>query len=236
MRSCIEREPSCIRERRKARAAGGGETVRGGWAGSESARDRCALSRCRFPGGLHMAYGAWGRSLQCFLKASWVGAHVAGRKPPQKIHFCRRGDEGRVFSRSALFRPSRPRAPHSVDPDECGAPGLVSPELIVRPRTLSPRPCQRASVRRASTRTDGHLMMSCGRERRAAANERLHHSGDIHPPLSTQTAASCAQRCPTYHPVHVRFMLCASCADVMDKRYRGGTTKLVCWWPLNMMW
>ena len=60
------------------------------------------------------------------------------------------------------------------------------------------------------------MMMSCGRERRAAANERLHHSGDIHPSLSTQTAASCAQRCPTYHPVHVRFMLCASCADVMD--------------------
>ena len=113
---------------------------------------------------------------------------------------------------------------------------VSSPELIVRPRTLSTRPCQRASVRRASTRTDGHLMMSCGRERRAAANERLHHSGDIHPPLSTQTAASCAQRCPTYHPVHVRFMLCASCADVMDKRYRGGATKLVCWRPLNMMW
>ena len=85
---------------------------------------------------------------------------------------------------------------------------VLSPELIVSPRTLRTRPCQRASVRRASTRTDGHLMMSCGRERRAVANERLHHSGDIRPPLSTQTAASCAQRCPTYHPVHVRFMLC----------------------------
>ena len=103
-------------------------------------------------------------------------------------------------------------------------------------RTLSTRPCQRASVRRASTRTDGHLMMGCGRERRAAANERLQHSGATQPPLSTQRAASCAQRCPTYHPVHVRFMLCASCADVMDKRYRGGATKLVCWRPLNMIW
>ena len=113
---------------------------------------------------------------------------------------------------------------------------VSSPELIVRPRTLSPRPCQRASVRRASTRTDGHLMMGCGRERRAAANERLQHSGATQPPLSTQRAASCAQRCPTYHPVHVRFMLCASCADVMDKRYRGGATKLVFWRPLNMMW
>ena len=113
---------------------------------------------------------------------------------------------------------------------------VSSPELIVRPRTLSTRPCQRASVRRASTRTDGHLMMGCGRERRAAANERLQHSGATQPPLSTQRAASCAQRFPTYHPVHVRFMLCASCADVMDKRYRGGATKLVCWRPLNMIW
>ena len=113
---------------------------------------------------------------------------------------------------------------------------VSSPELIVRPRTLSTRPCQRASVCRASTRTDGHLMMGCGRERRAAANERLQHSGATQPPLSTQRAASCAQRCPTYHPVHVRFMLCASCADVMDKRYRGGATKLVFWRPLNMMW
>ena len=93
-----------------------------------------------------------------------------------------------------------------------------------------------ASVRRASTLTDGHLMMGCGRERRAAANERLQHSGDIQPPLSTQRAASCAQRWPTYHPVHVRFMFCAYCADVMDKRYRGGATKLMCWRPLNMMW
>ena len=103
-------------------------------------------------------------------------------------------------------------------------------------RTLCIESRSPASVRRASTRTDGHLMMGCGRERRAAANERLQHSGATQPPLSTQRAASCAQRCPTYHPVHVRFMLCASCADVMDKRYRGGTTKLVCWWPLNMMW
>ena len=54
--------------------------------------------------------------------------------------------------------------------------------------------------------------------------------------LSTQRAASCAQRWPSYHPVHVRFMFCASCADVMDKRYRGGATKLMCWRPLNMMW
>ena len=72
-------------------------------------------------------------------------------------------------------------------------------------------------------------------ERRAAANERLQHSGAIQPPLSTQRAASCAQRWPTYHPVHVRFMFCASCADVMDKRYRGGATKLMCWRPLNVM-
>ena len=103
-------------------------------------------------------------------------------------------------------------------------------------RTLCIESRSSASVRRASTRTDGHLMMGCGRERRAAANERLQHSGATQPPLSTQRAASCAQRCPTYHPVHVRFMLCASCADVMDKRYRGGATKLVCWRPLNMMW
>ena len=103
-------------------------------------------------------------------------------------------------------------------------------------RTLCTRLKNSSPVRRASTWTDGHLMMGCGRERRAAANERLQHSGATQPPLSTQRAASCAQRCPTYHPVHVRFMLCASCADVMDKRYRGGATKLVCWRPLNMMW
>ena len=102
-------------------------------------------------------------------------------------------------------------------------------------RTLCIESRSPASVRRASTRTDGHLMMGCGRERRAAANERLQHSGATQPPLSTQRAASCAQRCPTYHPVHVRFMLCASCADVMDKRYRGGATKLMCWRPLNVM-
>ena len=170
---------------------------------------------------------------------------MAGRKPPQKIHFCRRGDEGRVFSRSARsvsfhFRTGAletSRAPRRTRWTLTSAAHPVSsPELIVRPRTLSTRPCQRASVRRASTRTDGHLMMGCGRERRAAANERLQHSGASQPPLSTQRAASCAQRCPTYHPVHVRFMLCASCADVMDKRYRGGATKLVFWRPLNMMW
>ena len=102
-------------------------------------------------------------------------------------------------------------------------------------RTLCIESRSPASVRRASTRADGHLMMGCGRERRAAANERLQHSGATQPPLSTQRAASCAQRCPTYHPVHVRFMLCASCADVMDKRYRGDATKLMCWRPLNVM-
>ena len=59
-------------------------------------------------------------------------------------------------------------------------------------RTLCIESRSPASVRRASTRTDGHLMMGCGRERRAAANERLQHSGATQPPLSTQRAASCA--------------------------------------------
>ena len=129
------------------------------------------------------------------------------------------------------------------DPERCTRRLWAGAAQKVRPqsrnavtRTLCIESRSPASVRRASTRADGHLMMSCGRERRAAANERLQHSGATQPLLSTQRAASCAQRCPTYHPVHVRFMLCASCADVMDKRYRGGATKLVCWRPLNMMW
>ena len=168
---------------------------------------------------------------------TWLGAHVAlaGRKAPPKITFA----DAVTSAECSLDRPSfgpRDLARRTRWTLTSAAHPVSSPELIVRPRTLSPRPCQRASVRRASTRTDGHLMMGCGRERRAAANERLQHSGATQPPLSTQRAASCAQRCPTYHPVHVRFMLCASCADVMDKRYRGGATKLVCWRPLNMMW
>ena len=60
-------------------------------------------------------------------------------------------------------------------------------------RTLCIESLSPASVCRASTRTDGHLMMGCGCERRAAADERLQHSRAIQQRLSTQRAASCAQ-------------------------------------------
>ena len=54
-------------------------------------------------------------------------------------------------------------------------------------RTLCTRLKSSSPVRRASTWTDGHLMMGCGRARRAAAWERLQHSRVI------QSASHCVE-------------------------------------------
>ena len=170
----------------------------------------------------------------CRLACGWVHTWQAGNRH-KRFTFADAALNARC-SRAPLSFGSRDlvnRTPWAVT---SAAQKVRSQSRNALTRTLCIESRSPASVRRASTRADGHLMMGCGRERRAAANERLQHSGATQPPLSTQRAASCAQRFPTYHPVHVRFMLCASCADVMDKRYRGGATKLVFWRPLNMMW
>ena len=59
-------------------------------------------------------------------KYNRVGAHVAGRKPPQKIHFCRRGAQCKVFSRTASPRARRPRALHPPAMGGCSAKGPTS--------------------------------------------------------------------------------------------------------------
>ena len=69
------------------------------------------------------------------------------------------------------------------DPERCTRRLWAGAAQKVRPqsrnavtRTLCIESRSPASVRRASTWTDGHLMMGCGRARRAAAWERLQHS------------------------------------------------------------
>ena len=104
---------------------------------------------------------------------------------------CTRGRPGSVTEASRVGPTNakcslRPLLLALPDPERCTRRPWAGAAQKVRPqsrnavtRTLCIESRSPASVRRASTWTDGHLMMGCGRARRAAAWERLQHSRAI---------------------------------------------------------